>query len=212
MKAMLPGFTLVDRSRYGNHGTLTGATWVQLPSGAWVMDFTSAANKVEIPANVSIADMPVFTFEAWVYIVGAGGSNLGRVFSKGDGNAIKLAYLSNRLQYDRYFSTATGSWISPTNSIIPSVWTHVQMSFDKSSDANNPVFCINGSLAAATEIGAPVGTASTDAAALLAIGNGAAADRYLNGYMSPPRLYNYIRTPAQALATYNAEKWAYGIV
>lgn len=40
----LPGYpyvgtTINDRSGNGNHGTITGATWVRLPSGLWVLNF-----------------------------------------------------------------------------------------------------------------------------------------------------------------------------
>jgi len=33
------GSTIYDVSGKGNHGTITGATWVRLPSGLWVLDF-----------------------------------------------------------------------------------------------------------------------------------------------------------------------------
>ena len=33
------GNKIYDRSPYGNHGAITGATWKRLPSGLWVLDF-----------------------------------------------------------------------------------------------------------------------------------------------------------------------------
>ncbi len=33
------GATITDFSGQGNHGTITGATWVRLPSGLWVLSF-----------------------------------------------------------------------------------------------------------------------------------------------------------------------------
>lgn len=46
-----------DVSRYGNDGTITTATWVQLPSGLWVLDFNSATpDYVTIPAAFTQLD------------------------------------------------------------------------------------------------------------------------------------------------------------
>lgn len=43
--------TLYDKSRYGSHGAITGAVWVQEPSGLWVLDYDSdIPSYVEIPA------------------------------------------------------------------------------------------------------------------------------------------------------------------
>ena len=35
------GTTLWDYSNNGNHGTITGATWVRLPSGLWSLGFVT---------------------------------------------------------------------------------------------------------------------------------------------------------------------------
>lgn len=207
---MLPGFTLVDRSRYGNHGTLTSATWKQLPSGAWVLDFTSAANKVEVPANASINDMPEFTWDDWIYVNGAGGANQGRLLDKGT-KYLMYDSANARFEFGQTFSTTAGAWNTPTNGVLTAGWYHVQISYDRQLTTNDPVICIMGASKTITESSTPVGTASTDVASALVLGNRTAADRYLNGYMSPPRIYDYIRTPAQALEVYNREKAFYGL-
>lgn len=41
------GSKIYDRSPYGNIGTITGATWVRLPSGLWVLSFDGADDFVD---------------------------------------------------------------------------------------------------------------------------------------------------------------------
>jgi len=68
-----PGLTepsatvLKDYSRFGNHGVITGATWVRLPSGLWYLSFDGLDDKVALPANASIygAFETEFTVEFW---------------------------------------------------------------------------------------------------------------------------------------------------
>ena len=48
---------IFDRSRYNNHGTIVGATWVRLPSGLWglsfdgIDDYITGAAKVDVSAG-----------------------------------------------------------------------------------------------------------------------------------------------------------------
>lgn len=42
-----------DRSRYNNHGTITGATWEQLPSGVWAMNFDGSDDYVDTGAALT---------------------------------------------------------------------------------------------------------------------------------------------------------------
>ncbi len=52
-----------DRSRYRNHGTITGATWVQLPSGVWVLSF-DGNDYISLGNNLNFATS--FTLEGWI--------------------------------------------------------------------------------------------------------------------------------------------------
>ena len=55
--------TIRDRSGNGNDGTIVGATWKQLPSGVWVVDFDGADDKVEPASQLNVA---TGTLLAWV--------------------------------------------------------------------------------------------------------------------------------------------------
>lgn len=62
-----PSATLEDESRYGSDGTITTASWVQLASGLWVLDFNSATpDYVAIPAAATQLD---FTSEDFSIVV-----------------------------------------------------------------------------------------------------------------------------------------------
>lgn len=54
---------LPDRSRFGNHGTYTNITDVQLPSGLWVRECNGTSSKVDVG---DIAN-PVKSVGLWVY-------------------------------------------------------------------------------------------------------------------------------------------------
>lgn len=60
--------TIRDRSGYGNHGTLTGATWVRNSKGLWVLSFDGVDDYIEIASNgVGKFDVQSYTIEAWVW-------------------------------------------------------------------------------------------------------------------------------------------------
>lgn len=55
-----------DRSRYCNHGTITGATWVQLPSGIWVLSLDGSDDFIDAGANTCFDTLTNgYTLMAW---------------------------------------------------------------------------------------------------------------------------------------------------
>ena len=48
------GAVVADRSGYGNDGAITGALWVQLASGLWVLDFSGAGDYVNVGDGVGL--------------------------------------------------------------------------------------------------------------------------------------------------------------
>ncbi len=63
----MPGYgaTIWDRSPYGNNGTITGATWVRLPSGLWVNSFITD-DKITVTDAPSLR-LATFTLLTWLY-------------------------------------------------------------------------------------------------------------------------------------------------
>jgi len=56
-----PATVLHDKSRFKNHGTITGATWIRLPSGLWYLAF-DATDDVSKSFDMVF---PSLTFELW---------------------------------------------------------------------------------------------------------------------------------------------------
>ena len=64
----LPGGSnkIQDRSSYGNNGTITGATWVRLPSGLWCLYFDGLDDHVDITHHSSLDIVDYITIKFWV--------------------------------------------------------------------------------------------------------------------------------------------------
>ena len=62
------GSRIYDRSPYGNHGTITGATWKRLPSGLWYTDHDGTDDYIQVPhaASISFGLTDSFTIVVWV--------------------------------------------------------------------------------------------------------------------------------------------------
>jgi len=58
---------IYDKSKYGNHGTITGATWVKLPSGLWVQYFDGTDDNVDCGAATTLqfTIAQTFTMLCW---------------------------------------------------------------------------------------------------------------------------------------------------
>lgn len=54
-----------DRSPYGNAGTITGATWVRLPSGLWCLSFDGIDDFVNCGHHSSLVNLSDFTLMSW---------------------------------------------------------------------------------------------------------------------------------------------------
>jgi len=64
------GYTLLDRSGRGNHGTLTnmdaGSDWVGT-SGGWALDFDGVNDYSDFGANIALGGLQQLTIAAWVW-------------------------------------------------------------------------------------------------------------------------------------------------
>lgn len=65
-----PATVLEDESRWGNDGTITGATWTQLPSGLWVLIF-DGDDYITFTSGI-LDDLTNGTIEGWFYLTGPG--------------------------------------------------------------------------------------------------------------------------------------------
>lgn len=161
-----------DFSGLGNHGVLTS-------SPTWVSGKRGRALNFNTDNFVRVSGVPVTsavrTYSAWISprtsgesnfgtIIGTdvgGGAFTGLVWSLCSGDA-ECSSQSNTLQLYQFFSGNDGIWHTGANTITLNAWNHVALVYDSGSSTNEPVFYINGVLAATTEVQNPTGTRVTD--------------------------------------------------
>jgi hypothetical protein len=150
---------LYDHSDYGNHGTITGATWVRLPSGLWVLRLDGTDDYITVPHNASLNCASGFTIEAWIYPNGAP-DNFDRICCKHDAEAYSFQVMANGtlLTYALVGGVAQ-NWAS-TGAVTVNKFNHVAVSFD----GTNGLYVINGASGGTFIAGTPgaIGTNARD--------------------------------------------------
>ncbi|MGQ9572597.1 MAG: LamG-like jellyroll fold domain-containing protein [Dehalococcoidia bacterium] len=98
------GDVVHDQSGYGNDGTISGATWVQLSNGLWVLEFDSDDDRVLIEDDKSIRNLLPFTIGLWVWPHAETTYNHERLFAKGPAGLNQLLfYMGGRGRFVRNF-------------------------------------------------------------------------------------------------------------
>lgn len=81
---------LPDRSRYGNDGTYTSITDVQLPSGLWVRSIDGSSGMVNLGTNMSLRGKAQMTVMCWVKLTAL--TAAGHVLIGKEGTSITTDY------------------------------------------------------------------------------------------------------------------------
>ncbi len=155
------------------------------------------------------------TLSAWINPTGWGENGFGRIADKasstfansslGNGWAIQVNGSNGSLMFEQGHSTATGEWRTGAGTISLNVWQHIAVTYDSSSTTNNPRIFINGVEVAVIEGRAPAGTAGSDAASNLKIGNySQSPDRTFAGAIDEFQLHNISLTADQIRANYQS--------
>jgi hypothetical protein len=152
------------------------------------------------------------TFSAWIYPLSAGEGTFsndgGRIGDKSNSYTDAMGwgfgvYSGINLSFRKGFTTTDGLWCSPTGSIPASTWSHVVVTYDNTSAANNPTFYINGNPVSVTSMTAPVGNPESDAAQGMRIGNSAAGvQRDFDGIIDEIRASDEIRSSSWIATEY----------
>lgn len=199
--AMPSVVTLHDHSRFGNDGAMTNVTWVQLPSGLWVMSFNGVSSQVNCGADDSLAIFTEITIEAWVYPTTIIGTHTICDRNYGGNLEYKLAHLGSNL----YFHHGDGAaWANPAalGYFTANVWHYMAIACSVSS-----LFYRNGELVHTSVFLSPiawrVGT--------FTIGVRGNITEYFNGYIALVRVYTYALSPGQILKHYEAERALFGV-
>ena len=211
----LSGTTAYDRSGANNTGTLTNGPTAAIGKLGQALSFDGTDDYVNAGSSAILDDLATLTVSAWIKPTTSGEGNFGRIADKTAASTGWIFYMcadpgqancvsSNKLAVYRDFSTTDGFWLS-TTALTLGVWQHIAVTYDSSSASNDPIFYINGSAVGTTEVGtAPAGTAVSDAAQSLTIGNNPTAARTFNGSIDEVRLYSRILSATEIAALYNS--------
>jgi hypothetical protein len=212
------GTSLNDSSGNNNTGTLDGNTsWGRGTLGSAAV-FNGTTSDISVAAASTINNLTTLTITGWIQPTSFGESSLGRIVDKGGDTGAGNGYgfmlcdqgfcgssYTQSLTFSQNFSVTDGVWNSGNDSFtqVSGTWSHVAVTYDKSSSANAPVFYLNGQRTATVAHTSPSGTASDDTSSGMFIGNRSGDDRTFAGSLDTIRIYNYIRTPAQIAWDYN---------
>lgn len=104
-----------------------------------------------------------------------------------------------KLSFMAHFSTTNGVWNTTNNVLTVGAWHDIIVTYNGSATGNNPVIYVNGVSVAVTRATAPVGTYRSGTSADMYLGD-ITADYTANGNIEDLRIYNVIKTAAQAAA------------
>ncbi|MFN8710011.1 MAG: tandem-95 repeat protein, partial [Planctomyces sp.] len=203
-----------DSSAIANEVDLSGtAATAGYIAGA--RNFNGTSDEISLNSDVDNVFSGGGTVSAWIRPTGWGENNFGRIASKasstfaggalGNGWAFQLDATTGALLFENGFSESTGQWLTAAGTISLNIWQHVAVTYDSNSTSSNPRIFINGAEVAVNEIRTPSGTATSDAALDLKIGNhSAASTRTFDGAIDEFRVWTGARSAAQILADHRS--------
>ena len=173
------------------------------------IDFLGIADEVTVTAHADFANIwdSGGTFEAWVKIRSDGGANNGQIINKDEwwvnvsnesAGTVKVVFT---LQFDGGF----GIWSTTSNEVTLNEWTHIAITYDSDSTANDPIIYIDGSSVTITESTTPSGTRVTDVTSDLLIGNNSAISENTDGLIDDVRLWSDTRTSGEISSNKDSE-------
>ncbi|MEZ6035156.1 MAG: DUF2341 domain-containing protein [Planctomycetaceae bacterium] len=205
----------VDSTSYGNSGASTSvfaATGVV--AGAGTFDGLNSSINAFSATSVDNLFAGGGAISAWINPVSWGEGGYGRIADKGTTTSGTLGWgfqvagtnsSDGYLIFESDFTTNVGRWRTTAGSVAQNTWQNVVVVYDNSSTANVPKIYINGVQAAITQMSAPSGTARSDAAQDLYIGNrSGASDRTFSGRMDEIRFSSAASTADQVKADYKS--------
>lgn len=205
------GFT-TDSSSFDNDGVVNNAFDANgIIAGAALFD--GVDGDVNLGSDSSIDDIFAGggTISAWINPASLGEGGFGRIADKantsfgsnGDGWAFQVGG-SGYLRFEHGFSSDFGAWRTSTGTVALNTWQHVVITFDASSASNDPRFFINGVEQTVTQLQAPSGSARSDAALDLKIGNrSTTSTRTFDGLIDEVRISDGLTNSDEVAAQYD---------
>ncbi len=195
------GSKLYDRSPYGNHGSITGATWVRLPSGLWCLSFDGVDDYINC-GNGKSFDVEYGSILVWVNSNDLSDSNT--IFHK-PGTLLREIYIQAAgFRWMLTVQTGTIDW-SLSTAVAVDTWYFVAFTWD-------------GTTARIFKNGAEIGTNTNQSGAALTNTNilyigyrHLYSDRPFSGYVALPRICNKVFSGLEIANCFNREKHLFGV-
>lgn len=199
------GSKIYDRSPYVNIGTITGATWVRIPSGLWCLYFDGSDDEIDCGNDSSLNLTTTFSLCFWM---------IADVLTSPSRRIISKMELAGNWQYDiqpAYFIvTPNGSTLVRRTCAVETrstTWKHIVGVFD-GPNARLDYF-VNGVLQNGELFGTiPAATQSTNVKVY--IGRRPGGD-FFKGSIALPRVLSNALSAGEVYAQFNREKHLFGV-
>ena len=187
------GYRLIDRSGYGNHGTLTNMTsedWV-VSGGAGALDFDGVNDYVDCGVNAgNLTEKSTFSVSAWALARQTGGANTFRgLISRAQSSPYPFSIRFNTSGSVLRLVTDDTELLGPT--ITANQWFHITVVLAPSSRK----IYFNGNLV--TESTASYSITANDNKLYIGTDYVPQSDRVWDGQVDDVRIYNRALTPPE---------------
>lgn len=121
--------------------------------------------------------------------------------------SLSLVLYDNRVEFGHNFSGGGYNWRTAANPFAAGSWHHIVLTYDRSSNTNDPLMYIDGAAVSLTENTTGSGTAQSLEGGDLILGNTKDPTTYqycFDGKIFDARVYNRILTAAEVTTLYNA--------
>jgi len=205
----LDGSSFMSRDAYGHLCTVTGALWRH--KGRW---FDGADDVITIPKTTVIDNIFAGggTLIAWINPASDGEGNVAKIASKNNGWLWNVfSELTGNVKARLYVwrDGDDGYWDLDNRNITLNAWNCFAVTYNSDSVNNDPIFYINGVVAASSESGTPTDAQGDDSGDDLLLGNNAGGTNTWDGLIGEVMGYSRILTPLEIQDIYLATKWRY---
>ncbi|MCA9246852.1 MAG: LamG domain-containing protein, partial [Planctomycetales bacterium] len=205
-----------DVSGNGHHGTLSGgptsiATWSELPpcgeplGNVTTLDWDGVDDYATPGSPTGLDDLFAGggTIATWLDPSGLASGGTSCVLDKSSGTStgwsLSLTALSGNALAVRFATARSGGWIYwQSAAVVPlSRWSHLAVSYDSDSAANEPTLYLDGNEVTWTTTPTPVGNYVSDAGANFIVGNIAGETQAFHGCLAGVAVWSNERTSSE---------------
>jgi methionine-rich copper-binding protein CopC len=170
-----------DSSGFGNHGTISGATWINAGRFGKALTFDGVNDWVTVPDAASLDLTNGMTLQAWVYPTAAADGTV--VTKQTTGGLVYSLYSYDDAPIPVAYVDATSYWTASGAAPLPlNAWSHLAATYDGTTLR----LFVNGTLAGSRA----VGNAILASAGPLRIGGNSIWGEYFQGLIDEVRIYN----------------------